>query len=91
MKWLSIGFSRARAKPYLLVNFGNLHIRANMAKVYAKNIARFQSMLLGTYRYGMPPTFTGVAVALGTRPLLRTSSLRARMATSSTVPAVSRR
>jgi hypothetical protein len=40
-------------KPYLLV------------KVYAKNIARFQSMLLGTYRYGMPPTFTGVAVALG--------------------------
>ena len=52
-------------KPYLLVNFGNLHIRANMAKVYAKNIARFQSMLLGTYRYGMPPTFTGVAVALG--------------------------
>jgi hypothetical protein len=52
-------------KPYLLVNYGNLHIRANMAEVYARNIARFQSMLLGTYRYGMPPTFTGVAVALG--------------------------
>jgi hypothetical protein len=53
------------SRPYLLVNFGNLHIRANMADIYAKNIARFQSMLLGTYRYGMPPSFTGVAVALG--------------------------
>jgi hypothetical protein len=53
------------SKPYLLVNFGNLHIRANLAQVYAKNIARFQSMLLGTYRYGVPPSFTGVAVALG--------------------------
>jgi len=52
-------------KPYLLVNFGNLHIRANMAAAYATNIARFQSMLLGTYRYGMPATFTGVTVALG--------------------------
>jgi hypothetical protein len=52
-------------KPYLLVNFSNLHIRANMASVYATSIARFQSMLLGTYRYGVPPTFTGVAVALG--------------------------
>jgi hypothetical protein len=52
-------------KPYLLVNFSNLHIHANMADVYAKNIARFQSMLLGTYRYGLPPSFTGVAVALG--------------------------
>jgi hypothetical protein len=53
------------SKPYLLVNFRNLHIRANMADVYATSIARFQSMLLGTYRYGVPPTFTGVAVALG--------------------------
>jgi hypothetical protein len=53
------------SKPYLLVNFGNLHLRANMAKAYAKNIARFQSMVRGTYRYGLPPTFTGVAVALG--------------------------
>ena len=53
------------SKPYLLVNFGNLHIRANMAKVYATSIARFQPMLLGTYRYGVPASFTGVAVALG--------------------------
>jgi len=52
-------------KPYLLVNFANLHIRPNMAEAYAKSLARFQSMLLGTYRYGMPPSFTGVAVALG--------------------------
>jgi hypothetical protein len=53
------------SKPYLLVNFSNLHIRANMADVYATSIARFQPMLLGTYRYGMPPSFTGVTVALG--------------------------
>jgi hypothetical protein len=53
------------SKPYLLVNFSNLHIRANMAEVYATSIAQFQSMLLGTYRYGVPPSFTGVAVALG--------------------------
>jgi hypothetical protein len=53
------------SKPYLLVNFSNLHLRANMAPAYAKNIARFQPMLRGTYRYGLPPTFTGVAVALG--------------------------
>jgi hypothetical protein len=53
------------SKPYLLVNFSNLHIRANMAEQYAMNIARFQSMLLGTYRYGVPASFTGVAVALG--------------------------
>jgi hypothetical protein len=53
------------SKPYLLVNFSNLHIRANMAEVYAANIARFQPMLLGTYRYGVPASFTGVAVALG--------------------------
>jgi hypothetical protein len=53
------------SQPYLLVNFRNLHIRANMADVYAKSIARFQSKLLGTYRYGVPASFTGVAVALG--------------------------
>jgi hypothetical protein len=52
-------------RPYLLVNFENLHIRPNMAAAYAKNIFRFQSMLLGTYRYGVPASFTGVAVALG--------------------------
>jgi hypothetical protein len=53
------------SKPYLLVNFSNLHIRPDKAEVYAKNIARFQSILLGTYRYGVPPSFTGVTVALG--------------------------
>lgn len=51
--------------PYLLVNFGNLHIRANMSQAYSKNIAGFQSLLRGTYRYGVPASFTGVAVALG--------------------------
>jgi hypothetical protein len=52
-------------KPYLLVNFNNLHIRPNMAEAYAKNIARFQPMLLRTFRYGVPASFTGVAIALG--------------------------
>ncbi|HSY22595.1 MAG TPA: hypothetical protein VK841_10800 [Polyangiaceae bacterium] len=52
-------------RPYLLVNFANLHIRPNMAEAYAKNLGRFQGMLLGTYRYGVPASFTGVAVALG--------------------------
>ncbi|HXX68842.1 MAG TPA: hypothetical protein VEK07_16770 [Polyangiaceae bacterium] len=52
-------------RPYLLVDFANLHIRPNMAEAYAKNIARFQPMLLGTYRYGVPASFTGVAIALG--------------------------
>lgn len=52
-------------EPYLLVNFRNLHIRPNMAEAYANNIARFQSMIRGTYRYGVPASFTGVAIALG--------------------------
>jgi hypothetical protein len=52
-------------KPYLLVNFNNLHIRPNMAEAYAKNIARFQPMLIRTFRYGVPASFTGVAIALG--------------------------
>jgi hypothetical protein len=51
--------------PYLLVNYANVHIRADMAEAYAKNIGRFQPMLLGTYRYGVPASFTGVTVALG--------------------------
>lgn len=52
-------------QPYLLVNFGHLHIRPQMAQAYARNIGRFQPMLLGTYRYGVPASFTGVAIALG--------------------------
>jgi hypothetical protein len=52
-------------QPYLLVNFDNLHIRPNLAGAYAENIKRFQPMLLGTYRYNVPASFTGVAVALG--------------------------
>jgi hypothetical protein len=52
-------------RPYLLVNFERLHIRPNMAEAYAKNIGRFQNLLLGTFRYAVPASFTGVAVALG--------------------------
>jgi len=51
--------------PYLLVRYANVHIRADMAEAYAKNIGRFQTLLLGTFRYGVPASFTGVAVALG--------------------------
>jgi hypothetical protein len=51
--------------PYLLVNFHNLHIRPNLAETYARNIERFQPMLLGTFRYDVPASFTGVTVALG--------------------------
>jgi hypothetical protein len=51
--------------PYLLVNYANLHIRPNLAGAYAKSIGPFQAMLLGSYRYGIPASFTGVAVALG--------------------------
>jgi hypothetical protein len=52
-------------RPYALVNYANCHIRPNLAEAYSKNIRRFQTMLLGTYRYGVPASFTGVAVALG--------------------------
>jgi len=50
---------------YLLVNYGNLHIAASVADAYAENIKRFQHRLLGTFRYGISPDFTGVAVSLG--------------------------
>ena len=50
---------------YLLVNYNNLHIGSRVADEYAKNIQRFQHKLLGTFRYGLPADFTGVAVSLG--------------------------
>lgn len=56
---------RCPTQPHLLVNFDNLHIRPNMAASYAENLKRFQPMLLGTYRYNVPASFTGVTVALG--------------------------
>ena len=52
-------------RPYLLVNYANCHIRPDLVEAYSKNLRRFQSTLLGTYRYGVPASFTGVAVALG--------------------------
>jgi hypothetical protein len=50
---------------YLLVNYENLHIAGRVADCYASNIKRFQPKLLGTFRYGIPADFTGVAVSLG--------------------------
>ena len=52
-------------QPYLLVNYAKVHIRATMAEAYARNISRFQNLLLGSYRYAVPASFTGVAVAIG--------------------------
>jgi hypothetical protein len=54
---------------YLLVNYQNLHITAQVAGDYAKHIQRFQHRLLGTFRYGIPGDFTGVAVSLGNMQL----------------------
>jgi hypothetical protein len=60
---------------YLLVDYNNLHIAAQMASDYAKNIQRFQHKLLGTYRYGVPGDFTGVAVSLGNMQLKARTNL----------------
>ena len=54
---------------YLLVNYANLHIAAHVAADYARNIQRFQHRLLGTFRYGVPGDFTGVAVSVGNMQL----------------------
>ena len=54
---------------HLLVNYENLHVSAHMSADYAQNIRRFQHKLLGTYRYGLPGDFTGVAVSLGNMQL----------------------
>jgi hypothetical protein len=52
-------------KPYLLVNYANVHLAASMAAVYAERIRRFRPLVIETFRYGVAPDFTGVAVALG--------------------------
>ena len=49
----------APGRFYLLVSYENLHIAAQVAADYAKNIQRFQHRLLGTFRYGVPGDFTG--------------------------------
>jgi len=55
---------KADGNIYLLVNYENLHIAAQVADSYAENIKRFQHKLFGTFRYGIPGDFTGVAVSL---------------------------
>jgi hypothetical protein len=52
-------------KPYLLVNYSNVTIASNLAEAYASSIQQLKPLVLGTFRYGMPPDFTGVAVAIG--------------------------
>ena len=60
---------------YLLVNYQNLHIAAQAADDYAQSIRRFQHRLLGTFRYGVPADFTGVAVSLGNMRLKARANL----------------
>jgi hypothetical protein len=52
-------------RPYVLVNFRNVRIAPAMTSVYARCIQRFLPLVLGTYRYGIGPDLTGVAVAMG--------------------------
>jgi hypothetical protein len=52
-------------RPYLLVNYANVTIASNLVDPYAQSIRSIQPMVLGTFRYGVPPDFTGVAVAIG--------------------------
>lgn len=60
---------------YLLVDYKNLHIAAQVADSYAANIKRFQHRLLGTFRFGIPGDFTGVAVSLGNMKLQAPANL----------------
>ena len=66
---------KAPAGIYLLVNYENLHIAAQVADSYAANIKRFQHKLRGTFRYGVPGDFTGVAVSLGNMKLQAQANL----------------
>ena len=66
---------KAVGNVYLLVNYENLHIAAQVADSYAANIKRFQPKLLGTFRYGIPGDFTGVAVSLGNLKLQAQANL----------------
>lgn len=52
-------------KPWLLVNFRNVRIAPAMTSVYARCIQRFLPLVRGTFRYGIGPDLTGVAVAMG--------------------------
>jgi hypothetical protein len=62
---VSLWIAPCPMKPYLLVNYTNLHIAPNKAEAYAAAIRGFQALILGTFRYNVAPNFTGVAVALG--------------------------
>jgi hypothetical protein len=52
-------------RPYLLVNYAGVTIASNLASAYAGNIQRVKPLVVATFRYGVPPDFTGVAVAIG--------------------------
>jgi hypothetical protein len=56
-------------KPFLLVDYTNLHIRPSVSNFYAKSIQRFQPLILGTARFNVKPDLTGVAVSLGNAKL----------------------
>jgi hypothetical protein len=56
-------------KPYLLVDYRNVHLAPKMTDVYAHAIERFKALVLGTFRYGIAPDLTGVAVSMGNMKL----------------------
>jgi hypothetical protein len=66
-------------RPYLLVNYANVNMRADMAEFYARSMLRFRSLLLGTFRYGLDADshghFTAVAVHLGNMKLATPSNV----------------
>jgi hypothetical protein len=52
-------------KPYLLANYSNLCIHPAMARGQVDFGRRIKENVLGIFRYGMPPDWTGIAVSIG--------------------------
>jgi hypothetical protein len=41
------------AKPYLLVNYANVHIPSSLVEAYTNSVRRLKPMVLATFRYGL--------------------------------------
>jgi hypothetical protein len=66
---------RCPIPPYLLVNYKNVQILPSATQEYANAIASFQSKIIATFRYGVSPDLTGVAVSMGNLSLSRPANL----------------
>lgn len=66
---------RCPTPPYLLVNYNNVQILPSATQEYANAIAGFQSKLIATFRYGISPDLTGVAVSMGNLTLSRPANV----------------